>query len=126
MEGKTFGSFIKEKRLKKKYSLRRFCTDFNLDPGNHSKLERGLISPSPKSLKQLAAYLGIALDSQEFKEMSDLASLQQGRIPKDILSDKELMHKMPLFFRTIRNIKPDENDISLLYDVLKSEFKEHK
>ena len=40
-----FGAFFKQKRLELGLSLRRFCLEHGLDPGNISKLERGRLAP---------------------------------------------------------------------------------
>lgn len=40
-----FGDFFKEKRIQKGFTLRGFCKAHGLDPGNISKLERGMLPP---------------------------------------------------------------------------------
>lgn len=42
----TFGEFIKEKRLEKNLTLRKFYTKLNYDTVNWSEIERGLL-PAP-------------------------------------------------------------------------------
>jgi len=41
----TFGSFLRELRIRNKETLRSFCLTNNLDVGNHSKLERSQLNP---------------------------------------------------------------------------------
>ena len=47
----TLGEFFKQKRTGLKKTLRQFCAENKLDPGNISKLERGLMAPPQGSDK---------------------------------------------------------------------------
>jgi transcriptional regulator with XRE-family HTH domain len=78
-----------------------------LDPGNISKMERGLASPpqSKEKLEEYAQYLGIAKDTDDWSNFFDYASAATGRIPPDVMSDEELVKKLPLVFRTLRGQK---------------------
>ena len=46
----TFGELFKKLRLRLGMTLRKFCEENDFDPGNISKLERGLL-PAPQSEK---------------------------------------------------------------------------
>ncbi len=120
----TFGHFFKKMREKKGLSLRRFCTENNIDPGNISKLERGLISPphSREKLEQYASYLGIEKGSDDWFEYFDLAAAYTGKIPDDLMEDDELVKKLPLLFRTIRGQKISKNKFDKLVDVIRKSF----
>src|SRR4030042_5986804 len=111
-----FGQFFKKMREKKGLSLRRFCVENNVDPGNLSKLERGLLSPpqSREKLEEYAGYLQIEEGSDDWYEFFDLASAEAGRIPQDILSDKDLAKRLPLVFRTIRGQKISKEKLEQL------------
>jgi len=50
-----FGEFFKKMRMKTGLTLRQFCMQNDLDPGNISKIERGL-APPPSSKKNLEKY----------------------------------------------------------------------
>jgi transcriptional regulator with XRE-family HTH domain len=106
-----FGRFFKEMRAHTGLTLRNFCQQNNLDAGNISKLERGLIAP-PKSREKLdeyANYLKIEKGSDDWFRFYDLASACSGMIPPDILDDARLAAKLPLLFRTLRGQDvPDE------------------
>ena len=41
----TFGAFIKDARINAGLTLRGFCKIMKADPGNWSKIERGLLPP---------------------------------------------------------------------------------
>ena len=92
-------------------TLRKFCLEGALDPGNISRLERGLLSP-PQDRNKLESYarlLKIEKESGQWYEFFDLAAAETGRIPHEIMQDRELAGKLPLLFRTLRGEKvPDE------------------
>ena len=118
---KTFGEYFKDLRIKRGMTLRRFCEVFGFDPGNISKLERGRLSP-PQSREKLAEYataLGIEEGSSEWFEFYDRAAACSGQIPKDILSDEELVGKLPLIFRTLRGEKLSEEQLRDLAETIR-------
>ena len=121
MSTKLFGDFFKAKRIALGKTLRNFCTENDLDPGNVSKLERGLISPpvSSEKLEQYARCLGIKKGSDDWFNFFDLASACAGRIPDEIQSDEELLSKMPLVFRTLRGQKLTSEQLDLLIEKLR-------
>lgn len=105
--GALFGEIFKKRRLKIGKTLRQFCLDNGLDPGNISKIERGILPP-PQSREKLSHYakcLGIEEGSDEWLEFFDIARTDAGRIPEDLLSDKNIVAQLPLVFRTIKGQK---------------------
>ena len=57
----NFGEFFKQKRISLGKTLRQFYQEHDLDPGNTSKMERGIL-PAPaaeEKLKEYAKYLNI-------------------------------------------------------------------
>ncbi len=121
--GSAFGSFIKKKRKDLGLTLRRFCTENGLDPGNMSRLERGLLPPpqSREKLEKLARFLRLKKGSDEWYELFDLAAAEKGRIPDDILRDEDVVAKLPLLFRTLRGQKvPDEKLDELVRKIRRS------
>jgi transcriptional regulator with XRE-family HTH domain len=119
-----FGEFVKSHRMKTGMTLREFCKKNSYDPSNWSKTERGLLQPpnDEDTLSQWANSLGIEKNSGEWYALFDMAYTEKGRIPKDILSDEELIGKMPLFFRTLRGQKPNEDEIKALFNILRREL----
>jgi transcriptional regulator with XRE-family HTH domain len=107
MKGRTFGAFFKERRAVKGQTLRAFCQKNGFDPGNISKLERGLFAPpdSDEKLSEYAKALGLRHGSAPWYEFFDLAGSQRGEIPHDILSNAEVVRKLPALFRTLRGRK---------------------
>lgn len=103
--GMTFGEFAKMMRIKAGKTLRVFCREASLDPGNISRIERGLMSPPAAVEKQdhYAECLGIEKGTEEWDIFHTLASVYAGRIPKRVLENGELMQKLPLIFRVLGN-----------------------
>jgi transcriptional regulator with XRE-family HTH domain len=117
----NFGQFFKEMRLRTGLSLRQFCLDNGLDPGNISRMERGLASPpqSKKKLAEYAKYLGIEKDSDDWYTFFDYAAAETGRIPPDVMSDEELVKKLPVVFRTLRGQKLSVEKLKQLAELIR-------
>jgi len=108
-----FGEFLEALRQRNRLTLREFCRRAGCDPANISRLERGL-TPPPKRreiLERYAAALGLEKDSAEWHTFFDLAALDQGMVPADIMEDKALLKALPVFFRTLRGQKPTPEEM---------------
>lgn len=116
-----FGKFFKNMRLRTGLTLRNFCFTFSLDPGNLSKLERGLVPPpaSREKLEKYASYLELKEGTDEWYEFFDLAAACTGRIPADVMSDSRLVEKLPLVFRTLRGQKVSEDQLDELAELIR-------
>ena len=105
--GTLFGEYFRKKRLETRKTLRQFCLENGLDPGNISKIERGILPP-PQSREKLVHYakcLGIVEGGDEWLEFFDIARTDAGRIPEDLFVDKNIVAKLPLVFRTLKGQK---------------------
>jgi transcriptional regulator with XRE-family HTH domain len=107
----TFGAFIKDARINAGLTLRGFCKIMDADPGNWSKIERGLLPPpkSKKVLREIARTLQLAENSEGWHELFDLASISF--IPQELLDDRSVVEKLPVFFRTLRGEKPAQKEL---------------
>ena len=116
-----FGHFFKEMRLKTGLTLRQFCKENGLDPGNISKIERGVTPPptSREKLEQYANCLRIKVDSDEWYDYFDLAAACSGRIPSDVMNDQELVESLPMVFRTLRGQKVPKEKLLELAELIK-------
>jgi transcriptional regulator with XRE-family HTH domain len=121
-EGRSFGQYIKELRIGLGKTLRDFCGENDLDPGNMSKLERGLMLPpqSSEKLSELAECLGIKEGSKRWYEFVDLAAAEAGTIPED-LKEEQVIRRLPVIFRTLRGQKVSEKALDRLVERLKRE-----
>ena len=119
---KTFGRMLKELRMKAGKTLREFCLEHGLDPGNHSKLERGLLPPPQArgKLEEYAAHLGLKKGTDPWFDFFDLAAAEIGRIPED-LKDEKVLRRLPVLFRTLRGKKVSEKQLDELIDRLRRE-----
>lgn len=124
----AFGEFFKEMRLRLGMSLRQFCIEHGLDAGNISRIERGISVPpqSREKLEEYAGYLGIEKDSDEWYDFFDYAAAAAGRIPQDVMSDEELVKKLPVVFRTLRGQKLSAEQLRGLAESIRSMERSHK
>lgn len=104
MAASAFGSFMKKVRIQKGWTLRDFCIKNGFDPGNYSRLERGLFPPPQREelLEKYATALGLTRGDDDWLHFFDLAAASRGELPKDLLSDEELLGKLPVLFRSLR------------------------
>ncbi len=111
----TFGEFLKNKRISLGKTLRQFCDENDLDPGNISKIERGKMPPptAEDKLRKYAQFLNIGVGTPEWETMRDLASISAGRIPED-MQDSETLARLPVLFRSIRSSKFTEDELNEL------------
>jgi transcriptional regulator with XRE-family HTH domain len=110
-EPMRFGSFFKQRRIALQKTLRQLCRDNGLDPGNISRLERGLLPPPQgrETLESYAKLLELKQGSDDWYTLFDLAAAETGRIPQELLDDAAVVEKLPILFRTLRGQKvPDE------------------
>ena len=99
-----FGQFFKQRRMALGLTLREFCRRNGFDPGNISRLERGLLPP-PQGRERLASYakaLKLQPESHEWNTFFDLAAVETGRIPPQIRDNQVVREKLPKMFRTLR------------------------
>ena len=121
-----FGDFVKNRRKELNLTLRSFCLEAEFDPGNFSKIERGILPPpKPKTLEKWAKVLKIDKKPEKFQEFRDLAAIGKGRIPEDVISDRELAKALPLIFRTIRGDKITDEQFEELKKLIKGAFSGH-
>lgn len=102
MVAAAFGQMFRKLRMDSAQSLREFCVKHGYDPGNISKLERGLMAPpqSQEKLEEYGAALGLVVDSDPMREFVDCGLTCAGQIPPDVMANEELVAKLPLLLRT--------------------------
>ena len=110
----AFSEFVKAKRKATGMTLREFCHAHGLDPGNYSRIETGRFAPPQKQelLEKYAQALGLAEGTDDWLEFFDLAAASRGELPKDLLSDEQVVAKLPVLFRTLRGqpLSPEKLD----------------
>jgi len=116
----TFGEFFRSKRIGLGLTLRTFCEKYNFDPGNISKLERGILSPTidKEKLEGYALALKISKDSSDWVTFFDLAYIAKGALPPDIKNNQRTVSLLPAFYRTARGEKLTKEKIKKLIELL--------
>lgn len=118
-----FGSFFKKKRMEMGLTLRQFCMKNGLDPGNISRIERGIAMPpqNRELLEKYARYLELVVETDDWYNFFDLAHAMTGTIPPEIMNDADLAKQLPVVFRTIRGQKiPDDKLTNLIQRIKES------
>lgn len=100
----AFGEFFKARRQALGLALREFCLTHKLDPGNISRLERGLLPPPRNGgrLEEYAKCLALKKDNGDWHTFFDLAAVSKGRIPAELMEDEDLVATLPVIFRALR------------------------
>ena len=120
----SFGELVKNLRIARQETLRQFCQDNGLDPSNWSKIERG-VNPPPKdeaTLLKLAGLFGIEKNTEEWKDFICQAEVSRGNIPREVMSDKKLLEKLPVFFRTVRGAELTEEQLENFIEDLRKVY----
>jgi transcriptional regulator with XRE-family HTH domain len=117
-----FGQLLRQKRAELRLPLRVFARNAELDAGNVSKYERGLLPPpqDPQKLARMCAALDIRKGTEEYVHFIDLASAGAGKIPPDLAADPNIVARMPLLFRTARGKTLSREQLIELADKLKN------
>ena len=119
----AFGSYFKEIRTRKGWSLRQFCEAHGYDAGNISRLERGVFAPpeSPEKLREYAKALGLKEGGDEWIEFLDRAAAARGQLPADLQADEALLGRLPVLFRTLRGRKVTPEKLDQLVELIRRE-----
>jgi len=117
---KEFGERVRARRLAQGMTLRAFCREAEMDPGNVSRIERGKsLPPKGEALSNYLDALGMEAGSEERNEFGVLADACRGEVPEEIMSDEELVKKLPVVFRTLGSKGPTAEQIDELIDLLR-------
>ena len=104
VESVRFGEFFRQRRKVLGLTLREFCRRNGYDPGNISRLERGLTTP-PKGNDLLESYakaLKLEPTSNEWHRFMDIAAAETGRIPRELRTSPRRQQRLSEVFRTLR------------------------
>jgi transcriptional regulator with XRE-family HTH domain len=104
-----FGPLLYRLRMAKRMTLREFCRLSGADPSNVSKIERGRMPPPGHDrIDEFAWALDLEKKSQGWQELHDAADMDRGMVPKDLLTDEELVEVLPIFYRGMREGDTEE------------------
>jgi hypothetical protein len=110
-----------KQRFKTILELARFNDLEEYDPGNLSKLERGMLPPpeSKEKLEEYASALGLKSGTDEWYQFFDLAAACKGVIPRELLENDELVKSLPIIFRTFRSKRVSKKTVEDLIERLR-------
>lgn len=116
-----FGDLFKKHRIAQGKTLRAFCLEFGYDAGNISRLERGKMAPpdTDEAINRYADNLGLKSGSAERQEFIDVAYAERGKVPTDLMSDADLVDKLPVLFRSLRTNGCDDDLRKLAEEIRK-------
>ena len=117
----NFGELVQSRRAVLRLTLRDCAVRADIDPGNLSRIERGRVPPPQDAdvLARLVEALELS-GTPEAQQLLDVAAMQNGRIPRDILSNEEVMAALPVLLRTVNNKQLDGAHIENLVKLIKN------
>ena len=117
----TFGETLRNRRKELRLGLREFALRADMDPGNLSKIERGRLgAPQGEGvLDRICLALEYDLGSEEAQVLKDRAIVEAGRIPAEVLDDDEVLERLPVLLRTVRNKKLSPEQLDRLIEMIK-------
>lgn len=102
-----FGAYLRALRLKIGKGLREFSSECEIDPGNLSKIETGKMAPPTGDLlERIATALQLVSESTERRLFETKAAVERSELPEEtkvLLSDEELLQKLPAFARLLKD-----------------------
>lgn len=118
---KTFAEFFKEKRTALGLTLRQFCQKNSFDPGNISKLERGVFAApqTEEKLEEYAKALKLKKGSDEWIQFFDLAAISNRNLGMMKLKNEAIIEKLPVLFRTLDNKELTEEKLDQIIELIK-------
>lgn len=118
---KTFAEFFKKKRTVLGLTLRQFCQKNGFDPGNISKLERGIFA-APQTEEKLGEYakaLRLKKGTDEWIRFFDLAAISNHHLGMMKLRNEKIIEKLPVLFRTLDNKELTEEKLDQIIELIK-------
>lgn len=76
-------------------------------------------SGTREQLEGIAKLLKLKKGSSDWRTFFDLAALSQQKIPDDVYENEKVVSALPVFFRTVRGEKPSDEELDMLYALLK-------
>jgi len=118
---KTFGKFLKEKRLALDLSLREFARRVGLQPSNYCNLEADVLPPPPvNTLGRIAQALGLRQGTKDFEAFHDLAAKGRDEIPADVTRIVRENDLIPAMLRTVEYENVTKDQLRGIIEDLKS------
>lgn len=118
---KTFGDFIKSKRLALDLSLREFASEIGMQPSNYCNVEAGVLGPPRgEQLERIGKALGLKKGTPDYAEFHDLAAKGRDGIPADVEQLIKENDLIPAMLRTVEYEKVTKEQLRGIIEDLKS------
>ena len=126
MPESAFGSYLRQKRLDRKLTLRFFCERYGFDSAYISRLENNKLKPpATDKLASIAKAIGLEKNSSEWTKFFDLAHLARNQFPADIkVEAAAAISLLPMFLRTKDGSKVSKKKVEKLIEFLEKDGKE--
>lgn len=111
-QGAPFGAVIAARRAALRLSLRSLSARAGIDPAQISRMERGILPPPQHDeiIDRLASALGI--EGSDRILLGDLAALENGRIPRDLVERELVQRVLPLLASGLRRFAERDSQSS--------------
>jgi transcriptional regulator with XRE-family HTH domain len=118
---KTFGGFLKERRLALDLSLREFAAKIGMQPSNYCNVEAGVLDPPPaETLERITKVLGLKKGTVDFTTLHDLAAKGRDGIPADVEQLIKSNELIPAMLRTVEYENVTKGQLRGIIEDLKS------
>src|SRR5438093_11864905 len=99
---KTFGKFLKQKRLALNLGLREMARQVGMQPSNYCNVEAGVLPPPPpEGLRRITLALGLKKGARDFEIFHDLAAKGRDEVPVDVQRIVKENELIPAMLRTV-------------------------
>lgn len=113
-KNESFGSYLKELRLKSGFGLRRFANLIEMKASNLCDIEHGRRRMPKERLESIADVLGLEKGSSDWEHFFELARTR-GELPADVQEMAERRF-MPALLRTIDNVQLSDDELKRLIE----------
>lgn len=117
-----YGKKIREIRTLRSISLRKLANESDIDVAYLSRVERGTINPPQKPELLESINLALALDEEQAQKLRDLASIDNSKIPDDMVKDTVQVVGFPMLLRTIANKKLSAEKLKEVTDYINKQY----
>lgn len=110
----TFGKLLRSLRNDRDISMRQLAKRSGLDLGYISRIEASVMKPPTKveTLQKISNVL--ELSEEEYTRLSDLAAIENERLPSDVEFSEEVREFVPILLRTVGDKDLDAEDFRKL------------
>jgi len=118
---KTFGQFVREKRLGLDMSLRELARQVGMQPSNYCNVEADVLPPPPvDTLETLARVLGLKKGASDYAMFHDLAAKGRDEIPADVEEFVKENELLPAMLRTLEYEQVSKQELRGIIEDLRS------